>query len=192
METGTARADVLKWLLEGNTLTQDQCKDLFGSTRLAGLIWVLRKEGNNIHTHLFDVPTRYKRKARIAVYSMDPKKPPHPCGEGFEEQQTLIGGAVAEPVRPQQRNIAVIESLKQLQEWARRKHTCGDPQLYVDGKHYYDVMLPLDVASGLYSIAMKEGRGRGVIQKGERASAFNVFPDCAFIFNGILVRGTLI
>ncbi|MBP5710577.1 MAG: hypothetical protein J6W84_06330 [Bacteroidales bacterium] len=44
------RADVLKWLQNGNSITNWQAFKLFGTTRLGAIIYDLRKMGYKIKT----------------------------------------------------------------------------------------------------------------------------------------------
>ena len=65
------RADVLKWLQAGNSITNWQAFKLFGSTRLSAIIYDLRKMGYPIKTITMIDKTRYDETCQFAVYEME-------------------------------------------------------------------------------------------------------------------------
>ena len=65
------RADVLKWLQDGNSITNWQAFKMFGSTRLSAIIYDLRKMGYPIRTITMTGKTRYDETCQFAVYEME-------------------------------------------------------------------------------------------------------------------------
>lgn len=65
-EFGTQKANVRAWLLNGNTITQIEALNNFGSLRLSAIIFRLREEGLPIVTEKLQVSPR----KRVAQYSL--------------------------------------------------------------------------------------------------------------------------
>lgn len=65
----TQRTAIAEHLKAGNSITQLEAAADFGCTRLAAVVWTLRKEGMNIKTEMVKVPTRYGTSF-IARYSL--------------------------------------------------------------------------------------------------------------------------
>lgn len=65
--TGTARSDVLAALRHGQKLTSNDGLKMFGTSRLAAIIHVLRGMGWNVQTEMIDVATR-RGESHVARY----------------------------------------------------------------------------------------------------------------------------
>lgn len=63
----TQKQDVLNYLKRYKSITSLKAIQLYGATRLSGIIYTLRSEGYDIKTDLKNVKTRYGN-ANIAVY----------------------------------------------------------------------------------------------------------------------------
>jgi len=63
---------ILEYLEAGNSLTDSQCRDLFGFTRLSHIAWKIRAriqvEGRRLVTEEIEVPTRHGKPARVGRY----------------------------------------------------------------------------------------------------------------------------
>lgn len=71
MEKKTQINDVKKYLeTHKKGLTSLEAIDLFGATRLSGIIFVLRKSGMNITTEEKLVSNRYGGLSRVACYKL--------------------------------------------------------------------------------------------------------------------------
>ncbi len=68
MQYNSQTEAVLAHLKKHGNITSVQAIELFGATRLSGIIYVLRRRGYRIITEPFVVTTRYKRKTRPARY----------------------------------------------------------------------------------------------------------------------------
>lgn len=68
MSRTTQTSEIIKWLEGGNTLTQKQATEKFGSTRLSAIIFQLRKRGMNIKTIEKEGTNRYGGTCRYGVY----------------------------------------------------------------------------------------------------------------------------
>lgn len=72
----TQKQCILEHLLSGNAITSQQAIDLYGATRLSGIIYVLRKDGYNILSMNKIVKTRFGTHTVISVYYI-PKEEQH-------------------------------------------------------------------------------------------------------------------
>lgn len=68
MEKTTQRAEILRYMLEGNAITSMQAIEMFGATRLSAIIFDLRKLGYNIKTIDCIGRNRYGTVVRYAKY----------------------------------------------------------------------------------------------------------------------------
>lgn len=66
-ETKTEK--ILHYLQENKTLTSIQAIEMFGSTRLASIIFNLRRHGEPIETVMVDGNDRYGNNIRFARYT---------------------------------------------------------------------------------------------------------------------------
>lgn len=64
----TKKSKVLKHLREKGSITSIQAFELYGATRLSGIIFDLKKEGYNIKTKDTDAVDRYGNKCTFANY----------------------------------------------------------------------------------------------------------------------------
>lgn len=63
------RQVVLKWLLDGNTITSKQAIEKFGITRLSAVIYQIEKAtGKAPNRRNIFVPTRYGKSVRVTEY----------------------------------------------------------------------------------------------------------------------------
>ena len=75
--TKTQTSDILQHLKDGRRLTQQQAINQYGAYRLSAIIHRLRKQGYNIESIPFSVPTKYitkdgkPRMANIVEYKLD-------------------------------------------------------------------------------------------------------------------------
>lgn len=74
MEKTTQRAEVLNYLKEHGSITSKEAFQLFGATRLSGIIFVFRKLGMNIVTEDCETTNRYGQRTRYAKYIYIPKE----------------------------------------------------------------------------------------------------------------------
>lgn len=61
---------ILEHLKSGRSITSLEAVKLYGATRLAAIIYELRKKGYVIASHIITVPTRYGKDARVAQYTL--------------------------------------------------------------------------------------------------------------------------
>ena len=72
MKRRTQTSDILHYLKTHKSgITSMQAFELFGTTRLSGLIYMLRKYGYNIVTENVLVKTRYGNHVEIARYKLE-------------------------------------------------------------------------------------------------------------------------
>lgn len=64
------RQMVLDHMRTHGTITSIEAIELYGATRLSGLIYNLKKDGYNIHTELLKGSTRYGESCQYAQYSI--------------------------------------------------------------------------------------------------------------------------
>lgn len=69
--TGSVKAAVLDALVAGERITSLQALARWGTSRLAGLIHQLRREGWAIRSEEIEVETGHGRIAHVALYSME-------------------------------------------------------------------------------------------------------------------------
>jgi hypothetical protein len=74
MDKTTQRAEVLNYLKEQGSITSMEAFQLFGATRLSGIIFDLRKHGMNIVTKDIVTTNRYGQRTRYAEYIYIPKE----------------------------------------------------------------------------------------------------------------------
>ena len=66
------RQIVLKWLLDGHTITSKQAIEMFGITRLSAVIFQIEKAtGKAPNRRNIFVPTRYGGRVRVTEYWID-------------------------------------------------------------------------------------------------------------------------
>lgn len=75
----TQTSEILKYMkFHKKGITSKEAFELFGATRLSGLIFMLKKQGYHIKTDYVPVRTRYGDKTIVARYSLidnfNPKK----------------------------------------------------------------------------------------------------------------------
>ena len=70
----TQRAEVLNYLKEHGSITSKEAFELFGATRLSGIIFSFRKQGLNILTEDCETTNRYGQHTRYAKYIYVPKE----------------------------------------------------------------------------------------------------------------------
>lgn len=69
---GTQRQIILKWMLDGNTITSEQAFKKFGITRLSAVIFDIEKlYGKAPSRRFISVPTRYGKNVRVCEYWME-------------------------------------------------------------------------------------------------------------------------
>ena len=68
--TGNIHQDVITYLQKGGTLTSEEAKILFGTSRLSSIINRARRRGLAIKTDMIDVPNRHGNLIKIAQYSI--------------------------------------------------------------------------------------------------------------------------
>lgn len=61
---------VLEHLKSGKSITSLEAINLYGATRLADIIFRLKKRGYIITKKIITVPTRYGKTARVAEYTL--------------------------------------------------------------------------------------------------------------------------
>lgn len=61
---------VLEHLKSGKSITSLEAINLYGATRLADIIFKLKKRGYNIVSRIITVPTRFGKTARVAQYTL--------------------------------------------------------------------------------------------------------------------------
>lgn len=66
----TQTAGILEHLQTGKSITSLEAINLFGATRLASIIFELKKKGYNISSRIITVPTRNGVDARVAEYTL--------------------------------------------------------------------------------------------------------------------------
>ena len=65
----TSATDAIKWHLKNyGYITSLQAIKLYGATRLADIIYKLKKQGYNIHKTDVEFTTRFNRKTTVAKY----------------------------------------------------------------------------------------------------------------------------
>tara|TARA_R110002012_G_scaffold150349_1_gene309626 strand:- start:1 stop:225 length:225 start_codon:yes stop_codon:yes gene_type:complete len=62
--------EAIKNHLENGTITQKQCSEFYGATRLGAIIFNLRQQGNIIKTHIRKGTTRFGRPCEYAEYEL--------------------------------------------------------------------------------------------------------------------------
>ena len=70
MERKTQLTVVKEWLLSGKTITSNEARDIFGISRLADLIFKLRREGYEITNIQRATRTRLGAKAWYVEYKL--------------------------------------------------------------------------------------------------------------------------
>ena len=66
---GTQRQIILKWMLDGHTITSEQAFKQFGITRLSAVIFDIEKlYGKAPNRRFISVPTRYGKNVRVCEY----------------------------------------------------------------------------------------------------------------------------
>lgn len=71
MERKSQTNDIIKYLqTHKRGITSLEAINMFGATRLSGIMFALRKRGYNIGTEMKDVPNRYGGVSRVAVYKL--------------------------------------------------------------------------------------------------------------------------
>lgn len=73
----TKKQKVLEHLTNLGTITSIEAIEKYGATRLADIIFKLRKEGYNIETQDVEFTDRYGNKGMYAKYVMKGKEPKH-------------------------------------------------------------------------------------------------------------------
>ena len=72
MKRKTQTSEILHYMkTHKKGITSKDAFELFGATRLSGLIYGLRKQGHNITTHTELVRTRYGHMVEIARYKLE-------------------------------------------------------------------------------------------------------------------------
>lgn len=66
----TQKECVLKHLQEGKTITSMQAINLYGATRLSGIIYFLRNDGHDIRAKTMTVKNRFGHCSNVSVYSL--------------------------------------------------------------------------------------------------------------------------
>lgn len=61
-------SDIICHLRKYKTITSMEAIDMYGATRLSGIIYILKERGFGIDTELVKVKNRYGYATRIAVY----------------------------------------------------------------------------------------------------------------------------
>lgn len=61
---------VLEHLKSGRSITSLEAVNLYGATRLAAIIFDLKKSGHDIVKKMITVPTRYGKTTRVAQYTL--------------------------------------------------------------------------------------------------------------------------
>lgn len=70
-EKRTQKEDIKKYIeTHKKGITSIEAINMFGATRLSGIIFDLRKSGMNIVTKMKSVDNRYGGKSQIAVYKL--------------------------------------------------------------------------------------------------------------------------
>lgn len=64
------KAEILAYLKKNGTITSMQAIEMFGATRLSGIIFMLRKEGYNIATLDTSIKDRFGARKNIATYKL--------------------------------------------------------------------------------------------------------------------------
>lgn len=64
------KAEILAYLKKNGTITSMQAIEMFGATRLSGIIFMLRKEGYNIATLDTSIKDRFGTRKNIATYKL--------------------------------------------------------------------------------------------------------------------------
>lgn len=64
----TQKQCILEHLLSGSPITSQQAIDLYGATRLSGIIYSLKKKGYNILSKNRTVKTRFGTHTVISIY----------------------------------------------------------------------------------------------------------------------------
>ena len=68
MEKKTQRSEVLKYMLDGNSITSMEAFEKFGATRLSAIVFDFRKAGYNINTIRCVGKNRYGAEVHYAKY----------------------------------------------------------------------------------------------------------------------------
>lgn len=61
---------ILSYLKEGKQLSQLEATDMFGTTRLASIIFALKERGYNIKTHIVHSLDRFGNDVKFAKYEL--------------------------------------------------------------------------------------------------------------------------
>lgn len=61
---------ILRWMQQGRGITSAIAFEQFGTTRLSGIIYNLKKKGFDIHTEMVNGKDRYGNPVRYAVYTL--------------------------------------------------------------------------------------------------------------------------
>lgn len=59
---------ILKYMLDGNTITSIEAINRYGTTRLSGIIYNLKKQGYNIKSYRQTVINRFGEHSSVSVY----------------------------------------------------------------------------------------------------------------------------
>lgn len=71
MQKRTQISDVLNYMTKHKKgITSLEAIQMFGATRLSGIIWCLRQDGHNIETETKEVKNRYGGVSRVACYKL--------------------------------------------------------------------------------------------------------------------------
>lgn len=73
--SNSQRAEIRRYLEDGNSLTALQALNHFGCARLASRIDELRQAGMNIETHWLQVQNRQGKRVRVAEYRLAANDP---------------------------------------------------------------------------------------------------------------------
>mgnify|MGYP006073036301 CR=1 FL=1 len=63
-------SDIIDHLGKYKTITSMEAIEMYGATRLSGIIYILKERGFDIETELLEVKNRYGHVTRIAVYHL--------------------------------------------------------------------------------------------------------------------------
>lgn len=66
----TKTKQILNYLKEGHQITQLEATDMFGTTRLAAIVFNLKEKGYNIKTHMVSTLDRLGNAVKFAKYEL--------------------------------------------------------------------------------------------------------------------------
>lgn len=71
IQDNTQTKAILEHLLSGKAITSIEAIELYGATRLSGIIYYLREQGYQINSSRKVIKTRYGKSVAVAVYSFE-------------------------------------------------------------------------------------------------------------------------